>query len=274
MKTKAVALLIVGLLVIAAAMPSVAAEVTQTTGVGSWCSPAQNGNGNTVICNGVPPSAIDGLNERLNREDLDLKQKITEANDWARKYFELSAQIEEQKKQLTIHGESITPIQKAQDLLDEGKLDEAVGILQRRISNDVEARISSDAQCAHINLQSAPRTSIRFGFFTLDDRGNSAYNYMVTSNYIELALDNLSGENDLSFGYHFGFFGGIQSITIRCLNKSKFKCISRTDDTETRDVFHQLKTMMVDKIVTNSRTFRFRSGDAAVFKQTMSCLTP
>jgi hypothetical protein len=40
-----------------------AADVTQTTGVGSWCSPAQNGNGNTVICNGVDPRA--GVGTRL-----------------------------------------------------------------------------------------------------------------------------------------------------------------------------------------------------------------
>ena len=37
-----------------------AADVTQTTGVGSRCSPAQNGNGITVICNGVDPRAVVG----------------------------------------------------------------------------------------------------------------------------------------------------------------------------------------------------------------------
>ena len=65
MKTKTVGLLLVGLLVLAAGtMPLVAAEVTQTTGSNSPCSPAQNGNGNTTICNTHPSDrpwlAIDG----------------------------------------------------------------------------------------------------------------------------------------------------------------------------------------------------------------------
>jgi hypothetical protein len=52
MKTKAVSFLAAALLMIAAG-PSVVADGAQTTGSGSWCSPAQNGNGNTVVCNGV-----------------------------------------------------------------------------------------------------------------------------------------------------------------------------------------------------------------------------
>ena len=50
MKTKAGGLLLVALLVFAAETPLVAAEVTQMTGRGSWCSPAQNGSGNTSFC--------------------------------------------------------------------------------------------------------------------------------------------------------------------------------------------------------------------------------
>ena len=63
MNMKRVGLLAVGLLAFAVGAPSIAAEVTQTIGSGSWCSPAQNGNGNTVICNGVDPRAVDRLNE-------------------------------------------------------------------------------------------------------------------------------------------------------------------------------------------------------------------
>jgi hypothetical protein len=65
MKRERVGLFAVGLLVFAAGTPSLAAEITQTTGSDSWCSPAQNGNGNTVICNGVDPRALDRLNELL-----------------------------------------------------------------------------------------------------------------------------------------------------------------------------------------------------------------
>ena len=91
MNTMTVSLLVVGLLEFAAGTPLVAAEVTQTTGRGSWCSPAQNGNGNTVICNGVDPRALDRLNELLDRKDLDLKQKTAEANEWVRRYNDLNA---------------------------------------------------------------------------------------------------------------------------------------------------------------------------------------
>jgi hypothetical protein len=65
MKTKAIAPLVVSLLAFAAGTQSVAADVTQTTGNGSPCSPAQNGSGNTVICNAHPSDrlwlAVDGL---------------------------------------------------------------------------------------------------------------------------------------------------------------------------------------------------------------------
>jgi hypothetical protein len=88
MKTKTTCLLLFALLIFAAKRPVVAEEVIQTTGSG-WCNPAQNGNGNTVICNGVDPRAMDRLNELLDRKDLDLKQKTTEANDWAHRYHKL-----------------------------------------------------------------------------------------------------------------------------------------------------------------------------------------
>ena len=145
MNTERVGLLVVGLLVFAAGTPSLAAEITQTTGSGSWCSPAQNGNGNTVICNGVDPRALDRLNELLDRKDLDLKQKTAEANDWARRYNELNAQLEETKKQLTAKGEDATLVETAQDLLHQGKLEEARAIFDRLLQSD-EANVDRAAQ--------------------------------------------------------------------------------------------------------------------------------
>jgi tetratricopeptide (TPR) repeat protein len=145
MKTEAVALLLVSLLVLAARTPLVSAEVTQTTGSGSWCSPAQNGNGNFVICNGVDPRAMDRLNELLDRKDLDLKQKTAEANDWAHRYNELNAQLEETKKELAAKGQDATLVQTAQDLLHEGKLEEAHAIFDRLIQSD-EVNVDRAAQ--------------------------------------------------------------------------------------------------------------------------------
>jgi hypothetical protein len=52
---KAVEFLAVCLLALAPARPIVAAEVTQTTGSGSQCSPTLNGNGNTSLCYVLPP---------------------------------------------------------------------------------------------------------------------------------------------------------------------------------------------------------------------------
>ena len=137
--------MIFALLAFAAGTGLVVADVAQTTGSGSWCSPAQNGNGNTVICNGVDPRAMNRLNELLDRKDLDLKQKTAEANDWAHRYNELNAQLEETKKQLTGKGEDATLVETAQDLLHQGKLEEARAIFDRLIKSD-EANVDRAAQ--------------------------------------------------------------------------------------------------------------------------------
>src|SRR5271165_2165285 len=135
---------VVGLLVMfAGAEPVVAAEVWQSTT--GWCSPIQSGNNNVVNCNGVDPRAMDRLNERLDRKGLDPKQKIAEANDWVRRYTELNAQLEETQKQLTAKGEDATQVETAQDLLHEGKLEEARAIFDRLIQSD-KANVDRAAQ--------------------------------------------------------------------------------------------------------------------------------
>jgi hypothetical protein len=100
-----------------------AAEVEQRTG--GPCSPAINGNQNTINCSGVDPRAMARLEELLDLKDRDLKQKIADANEWAQKYNELNAQLTESRRQLQATGEDPTLVQTAQDLLHEGKLDEA-----------------------------------------------------------------------------------------------------------------------------------------------------
>src|SRR5271157_2100520 len=111
------------LVMLAGAAPAGAVEVDQSTA--GPCSPIQSGNNNVVNCNGVPQRAMDRLNELLDRKDLDLKQKTAEANEWARKYNELNAQLEGAKKQLAAKGEDAALVQTAQDLLHQGKLEEA-----------------------------------------------------------------------------------------------------------------------------------------------------
>ena len=88
---------------------------------------------------------MERLNELLDRKDLDLKQKTAEANDWAHRYDELNAQLEETKKQLAAKGEDATIVQTAQELLHEGKLEEARAIFDRLIPSD-EANVDRAAQ--------------------------------------------------------------------------------------------------------------------------------
>jgi hypothetical protein len=101
-----------------------AASITQQTY--GWCSPAVGQTwGNVIItCQGVDPQALDALNRelglttgqlRLTKQQLE--QKTREANEWFRKYQELSQQAKATPdKQLGRQVEA---------LLREGKLKEA-----------------------------------------------------------------------------------------------------------------------------------------------------
>src|SRR3954454_5547168 len=129
------------IIILAGTVPAIAAEQS-TTG---WCSPIQSGKDNTFICNGVDPRAMQRLNDDLDRMDLSLRTKTVEANEWARKYNELNAQFEETKKQLEARGEDPTLVETAQDLLHQGKLDEARKIYDRLIASD-EGNVDRAAQ--------------------------------------------------------------------------------------------------------------------------------
>ena len=116
---------------------TIAAEVEQNPS--GPCSPAINGSGNTVNCSGVDPRAMARLEELLDMKDRDLKQKIVDANEWARKYNELNAQLIEARHRLAAKGETTTPVLAAQDLLHQGKLEEArlvYDILTKVIARD------------------------------------------------------------------------------------------------------------------------------------------
>jgi tetratricopeptide (TPR) repeat protein len=116
------------------AAPAAAADVEQITG--GPCSPAINGSHNTVNCSGVDPRAMARLEELLDMKDRDLKQKIADANEWAQKYNELNAQLTDARRQLEAKGEDPTLVRTAQDLLHEGKLEEARKIYDRLIASD------------------------------------------------------------------------------------------------------------------------------------------
>ncbi|HJS84245.1 MAG TPA: tetratricopeptide repeat protein [Acetobacteraceae bacterium] len=132
-----------GLLLLLAGAAPAAAPVEQATG--GWCSPAVNGSNNQVVCNGVDPRAMARLNDQLDSMDLSLRQKTEEANEWARRYTELNAQFEETKRQLAAKGDDPALVQAAQDLLREGKLEEARKIYDRLIASD-EGNVDRAAQ--------------------------------------------------------------------------------------------------------------------------------
>jgi tetratricopeptide (TPR) repeat protein len=131
------------LIVLAGPKPAAAADVIQTTT--GWCSPTQYGIVNVVICKGVDPRAMKRLNGDLDRMDLSLRQKTAEADEWARNYHILDDQFEIAKKQLAATGEDATLVQAVQDLLHEGKLEEARKIYDRLIVSD-EGNVDRAAQ--------------------------------------------------------------------------------------------------------------------------------
>ena len=94
-----------------------AANIHQQTE--GWCSPAVGQTGGNVIitCQGVDPQVLQRVNERLNKANPDLQQKTHEANEWIRKFNELSRQVAtNQDKNLA---------QETRALLRQGKLEEA-----------------------------------------------------------------------------------------------------------------------------------------------------
>ena len=117
------------LLVLGVSGVQAASIIQQTEG---WRSPAvgQTGGNVTITCQGIDPKALDALNRdlgltrgqlRLTKEQLE--QKTREANEWARKYQELSQQAKAtQDKQLG---------RQAEALVREGKLEEADTLLRR-----------------------------------------------------------------------------------------------------------------------------------------------
>ena len=96
-----------------------------TTG---WCAPAvADVEGNvTINCQGVDPKALARLNELLDLKDLQLADKIKEAEDWARQYQELLERLESQ-------GDDSELAKRPESLIREGQFEEAGLILDELI---------------------------------------------------------------------------------------------------------------------------------------------
>ena len=78
------------------------------------------------------------LNKLLDLQELELSEKIKEANEWAQKYRELSARLESQDDQDIL-------TRTAKELLHEGRLEEAGAIIDRALVRD-EQNVDQAAQ--------------------------------------------------------------------------------------------------------------------------------
>jgi tetratricopeptide (TPR) repeat protein len=80
----------------------------------------------SIVCQGIDPKALARLNELLDKKDLELKQKVTEANEWAERYRDLSARL--------AAGSDSQLSQQAKALFQEGKFEEAGTLLDRLLA--------------------------------------------------------------------------------------------------------------------------------------------
>jgi tetratricopeptide (TPR) repeat protein len=128
--------LFLGLCGLIGGISAAAAETQQSTqSTSGACSPAILGNNNKVICNDIDARALKRLNDELDAKDLTIAQKIKEAEEWARKYSELDRQLTEARSQAAAKGADATLLKTAQDLLHEGKLEEAGKIYDQLLSH-------------------------------------------------------------------------------------------------------------------------------------------
>ena len=125
--------LFLGLCGLIAGISAAAAETQQLTSGAN--SPAIIGNDNKVIYNDIDARALKRLNDELDAKDLTIAQKIKEAEEWARKYRELDRQLTETRSQAAAKGADETLLKTAQNLLHEGKLEEAGKIYDQLLSH-------------------------------------------------------------------------------------------------------------------------------------------
>jgi Tfp pilus assembly protein PilF len=96
-----------------------------------WCSPnIANVSGSvTVNCIGVDPRAIKVLNAKLDKKNVELSEKIREANEWASRYHELETRLSEASQDTALS-------KKAEEYLHKGDLEKAGATLDQILKNE------------------------------------------------------------------------------------------------------------------------------------------
>jgi hypothetical protein len=102
--------------------------VQQSSG---WCSPniSKVTGDVTVNCIGVDPGALRRLNANLKRKNLQLEERIREADEWASRYKELETR-------LTAAGDDSVLSKQAETYLHNGELEKAGAVLDRILANE------------------------------------------------------------------------------------------------------------------------------------------
>lgn len=128
------------LLLATPARAAVVEQVQQSTQ--GWCSPAVSGTGGnvTIVCMGVDPRAMDRLNELLDKKDLELADKVRQAEEWARRYHALEDQLAELKAQPAGPGDGGDLAGQAEAALSRGELDTAGALLDKSIAQQEAQR--------------------------------------------------------------------------------------------------------------------------------------
>lgn len=119
---------LITLMFIAALQQAPVTIVQKTSG---WCSPAiANVVGNvTVNCIGVDPRALKLLNTELSRKNLQLAEKIREADEWTKRYKELEARLNQS-------GDDSALSRQAEEYLHQGDLEKAGDILDQILGSE------------------------------------------------------------------------------------------------------------------------------------------
>ncbi len=129
-----VVFLLIALLGVLGGISDLAADTLQATNGAN--SPAIVGDNNKIIINDIDARALKHLNDLLDEKDLTIAQKVAEAEEWARKYRDLNQQLAEALSQAAGRRDDATLIRTAQDLLHEGKLEEAGKIYDQLLAGD------------------------------------------------------------------------------------------------------------------------------------------
>ena len=106
-----------------------AEQVIQTTT--GFCSPAINNPRGpvSITCNGVDPKLLEQLNQLLDRQNIDPKEKVSRGEEWTRQYLEL-------KNRLLLLGEQSPVARQAAATLERGELGETGKALDQLIAQE------------------------------------------------------------------------------------------------------------------------------------------